>query len=162
MPNAHLATYLNDHLAGAVGALQLLAHLKAAHAGTALEPVLTEVHAEVAADREELEALMARLQIAESRPRQATAWLAEKTTQIKLLLDDPSGGPLRLLEGLEAVAIGIEGKQALWRSLAAVAADVAGLQGVDYERLQQRAQEQQQRVEVMRLDAAKAALTDAS
>src|SRR5215216_147857 len=162
MPNAHLATYLNDHLAGAVGALQLLAHLKAAQAGTALEPVLAEVHAEVAADREQLETLMAQLQIAESRPRQATAWLAEKTTQLKLLLDDPSGGSLRLLESLEAVALGIEGKQALWRSLASVAANVAGLEGVDYERLQQRGKDQRRRVEVMRLEAAKAALSDAS
>jgi hypothetical protein len=158
MPNTHLATYLNDHLAGAVGAIQLLGHLAAAQAGTALEPVLTEVRAEVATDRQELEALVARLQIAESRPRQATAWLAEKTTQLKLLLDDPSGGPLRLLEGLEGVAIGIEGKLALWRSLASVAADVPELQGVDYERLRQRGQDQRQRVEVMRLEAAKAAL----
>jgi hypothetical protein len=162
MANAHLATYLNDHLAGTVAAIQLLGHLAAAHAGTALEPVLVEVRAEVAADREELERLMARLKIAESRPRQATAWLAEKATQLKLLLDDPSGGPLRLLEGLEAVAIGIEGKQALWRALATVAADVDELQEVDYERLQQRGQDQRQRVEVMRLEAAKAALADAS
>jgi len=104
---------------------------------------------------------MAWLQIAESRPRQATAWLAEKTTQLKLLLDDPSGGSLRLLEGLEAVAIGIAGKQALWRSLASVAADVPELQGVDYERLLQRSQDQRQRVEVLRLEAAKAALGSA-
>jgi hypothetical protein len=158
MANAHLATYLNDHLAGAVAAIELLGHLAAAQAGTALEPVLAEVRAEVAADRQELEALMARLQIAQSRPRQATAWLAEKTTQLKLLVDDLSGGPLRLLEGLEAVAIGIEGKQALWRSLATVAAEIADLQGVDYERLQQRGEEQRQRVEVMRLEAAKTAL----
>src|SRR5690349_9668817 len=76
MANAHIATYLNDHLAGAVAAVELLGHLAAAQAGTALEPVLAEVRAEVATDRQELEALMARLQIAQSRPRQATAWLA--------------------------------------------------------------------------------------
>lgn len=158
MSNTHLATYLNDHLAGAVAAIELLGHLAAVQAGTALEPVLSEVRAEVASDRQVLEALMARLQITQSRPRQATAWLAEKTTQIKLLLDDPSGGPLRLLEGLEAVAIGIEGKQALWRSLATVSADVPDLQGVDYDHLQERGHEQRQRVEVMHLEAAKVAL----
>jgi hypothetical protein len=43
------------------------------------------------ADRQELEALMARLHIAKSRRRKATAWLAEKATQLKLQFDDPAG-----------------------------------------------------------------------
>ncbi|MGH7792081.1 MAG: hypothetical protein ACREOB_07160 [Thermodesulfobacteriota bacterium] len=104
MANDNLATYLNDHLAGSVAALELLAYLEEQHAGTPVE----------------------RLDIVQSRPRKATAWLAEKITQIKLRLDDPTGGALRLLEGLEAVAIGIEGKRALWRALEAVAEDATG------------------------------------
>ena len=61
--------------------------------------------------------------VAESRTRKATAWLTEKVTELKLRLDDPAGGALRLLEALEAVSLGIEGKRALWRALAAAAED---------------------------------------
>jgi hypothetical protein len=158
MANDNLATYLNDHLAGSVAALELLAYLEEQHAGTPVERLAADLRAGVAADRRELEALMERLDIVQSRPRKATAWLAEKITQIKLRLDDPTGGALRLLEGLEAVAIGIEGKRALWRALEAAAEDATGLQGLDYEGLTRRAEEQRNWVEVMRLRAAKEAL----
>ena len=162
MADKNMATYLNDHLAGSVAALELLEHLEAAHAGTPLERFVAELRADVAADRQELEALMGGLQIAESRTRKATAWLTEKVTELKLRLDDPAGEALRLLEALEAVAIGIEGKRALWRALAAAAEAAPLLRVLDYERLEQRADEQRRRVEVMRLEAAKAALGAAS
>ena len=63
-----------------------------------------------------------------------------------------------LCEGLEALLVGIEGKRALWRALAIASEEVHELDGVDYDHLAQRAQEQHDRVEVLRLDAAKAAL----
>jgi hypothetical protein len=102
-----------------------------------------------------LEALMERLQITKSRPRKAAGWLAEKFTQIKLRLDASDDGALHLLESLELLAIGIEGKRKLWCALAAAA--VPGLQVTDYERLTKRAEEQQQQVETARLAAAKMA-----
>jgi hypothetical protein len=158
MANEHLATYLNDHLAGSVAALELIGHLMATHAGTAVDRLLAELRADITADRQELEKLIDQLHVAVSRPRQATAWLAEKVSELKLRLDDPAGGALRLLEGLEALALGIEGKRALWRALAAAAEDAPALQVVDYARLERRAEEQRRRVEMMRLEAAKAAL----
>src|SRR5688500_12665827 len=102
MADDYLATYLNDHLAGSVAGLELLEHMEAEYAGTAIEPCLAELQAEVAADRDELVAFMDRLGVVESKPRKAAAWLAEKVTEIKLRLDDPDGGPLRLFEALEA------------------------------------------------------------
>jgi hypothetical protein len=158
MAEEHIATYLNDHLAGAIAATTLLEYLEAAHAGTPLAAFLAELRADIVEDRQELEALMRQLQVAESRTRKGTAWLSEKVTELKLRLDDPSGGSLRLLETLEAMAIGIEGKRALWRALAAAAESTPRLQVVDYKRLEQRAEEQRQRVEVRRLEAAKLAL----
>jgi hypothetical protein len=154
MANSNLAIYLNDHLAGATGALELLAHLEEAHAGTPVGDTLTQLHAEIEVDRQELEQLMDRLQIAVSVPRKVSGWLGEKLAYIKLQLDDKSNGPMRLLEGLEALALGIQGKRGLWRALAAV----SELHGVDYDQLTQRAEDQHRRVEVLRLDAAKEAL----
>ena len=159
MADEHIATYLNDHLAGSVAALELLEHLEAAHSGTPLERFFAELRADVAADQQELEGLMGRLDIAESRTRKTSAWLAEKITELKLRLDDPAGGDLRLLESLEVVAVGIDGKRALWLALAAVAEEAPGLRLVDYQRLEQRATEQRRRVEVVRLEAAKRALS---
>jgi hypothetical protein len=161
MVDGHLATYLNDHLAGAVAAIELLTHIEAAHAGTATAHFFAELRADVEADRRELEALMGRLHIPVSRSREVMAFLAEKVTQLKLRLDDSAGGALRLLEVSEAVALGIEGKRALWRALAAAAEAAPALQVPDSERLTQRAEEQRQRVETVRLDAARSAFTAA-
>lgn len=158
MADEHLATYLNDHLAGSVAALELLEHLEEAHAGTDVGRFAAELRADVAADRKELEAVMERLHAGKSRTRRASAWLAEKATELKLRLDDPSGGALRLLEALEALALGIEGKHGLWRALAAAAEEAPALQVADYGRLAQRAEEQRRRVEEVRLKAAQGAL----
>jgi hypothetical protein len=156
MVNKHLATYLNDHLAGSVVAIELLQQLEAA--GTSMTLTLVQVRADIEADRTELRELMRRLQMAESRPRKVTGWIAEKFSQLKLRLDDPAGGSLRLLESLELVVLGIDGKLALWRALSAAAEIDLALRVVDYERLAERAQDQRQRVEFLRLEAAKAAL----
>lgn len=157
----HLATYLNDHLAGAVTALDLLEHAENSHQGTPVGDFLTELRADITADRAELEAVMAELSIEQSTSRKVTAWLSERLAQAKLRLDDPAGGTLRLLETLDALAGGIGGKLALWTALAAAAERVPELQLRDFERLASRAREQRERLEPMRLEAARVALCDA-
>lgn len=157
--NEHLATYLNDHLAGSVVAIELMEHLESTFADTPVAAFVAELRADVEADRRELEALMAQLQIAESRTRKASAWLAEKFTELKLRLDDPAGGELRLFESYEALSLGIEGKRSLWLALTAVAENTPALQSVDFGRLIQRAEQQRSRVEAKRLEMAKAALS---
>ena len=156
--NESLTTYLNNHLAGSVVALELLDHLEEDGAGTAEASLLTDVHADIEADRQELEAFMAQIGIAVSAPKKATGWLVEKLSELKLNLDDAGGGALRRLEALEMVSLGIAGKQALWDSLAAAAEDAPELNGLDYARLGQRAETQRGMVERLRLHAAKEAL----
>src|SRR5262245_37348141 len=121
MTHPHLATYLNDHLAGAASALELLARLERSQVAKRMAATLAELRREITADREELEALMHRLNIAISRPRQAIGWVAEKIGELKMQFDDRTDGGLGLLEGVEALRLGIEGKLALWRALVAVA-----------------------------------------
>jgi hypothetical protein len=157
MANGSLATYLNDHLAGSVVAVELLDHLEADSAATAQASTLAGVHADIEADRQELEAFMARLGIAVSAPRKATGWLVEKLSEIKLHLDDAGDGALRRLEALETIALGIAGKAALWDALAAAAEVAPELNGLDYTRLGRRAEAQRAVVETLRLHAAKEA-----
>jgi len=161
MANKYLATYLNDHLAGSVAAIELLEHLEAAYADVEIARFFAELQGNIAAERRELHGLMDRLQIAESRPRKVSAWLTEKFTELKLRLDDSARGPLRLLESLEVLGLGIHGKFALWLALYAAADVSPELQDhLDYERMAQRAEEQRC-VEVVRPEAAKAAFAAA-
>ncbi len=158
MGRAHLETYLNDHLAGAQAALDLLAHLERVYSRTPLAEFCATLRADIRADRDDLAALVQRLGLDVSRVRQAAGWASDKAGQLKLRLDDPAAGPLYLFEALEVVAIGIDGKRALWDALAAAAGESPDLRGVNYERLARRAQEQRARVEEKRRQAAKAAL----
>jgi hypothetical protein len=160
MANDALATYLNDHLAGSVVALELLEHLEAERPGSAGAPILATVRADIETDRDTLEQLMARLEIGVSRPRQATAWVTEKVGELKLRIDDPEQGALRRLEALETISLGIEGKRGLWEALRAASDGVPSLGELDYPGLIRRAADQRAVVERLRLQAATDALGD--
>lgn len=155
--NALLATYLNDHAAGATSALELLDHLKAAYAGEEIAAFAEALRAEIEKDRVTLELLMTELEIPRSPIRAAFAWAAEKLVRLKLRLDDPSLRGLHLFESLEALSLGIEGKRLLWAALAADVAARPELANTDYAELIRRAERQRADVEARRLEAARAA-----
>jgi hypothetical protein len=157
MSSNPLITYLNDHLAGSVAALQLLEHLLALPPGAAHEQ-LRVIRTEVEEDQRALQDILKGLGGKESQLRKAAAWLTERLGQAKLKLDDPGDGDLRLFEALEAVGLGIQGKVSLWRALASVAAAMPELQRVDFQQLERRARDQFERIETLRLRAARTAL----
>ena len=150
-----LTTYLNDHLAGSVAALELVQHLARITEGTQRERFFQALEGEIREDQETLRLLLHELGGKESKTRKAAAWLTEKVGQVKLRLDDRGDGELRLLEGLETLALGIQGKAALWRGLEAAGDRLAPLRSLDVPRLRQRAEEQFQRVEAERLQVAR-------
>jgi hypothetical protein len=149
-----LTTYLNDHLAGADAALEMLSLLR--QPGDS--DVWRRIDADVSEDRGELESLLRKTGAAPSTVRRAVGWTGEKLAELKLRLDDPSGGELRRFELIEALAIGIDGKRALWTALQRSAEVAADLGSVDYPRLIARAEEQRRVVEEQRLEAAASAL----
>jgi hypothetical protein len=161
MADEYLAIYLNDHLAGSVVAIELLHHLEHAYVGLPVQRFAADLRADIEADQQELQRLMGQLNVSESRARQATAWIAEKMTLLKLRLDDWAGGDFRLFEALEALSLGIEGKKSLWVALAGAAERSPALRMLDYSRLVERALEQRGRVEAKRLETATAALLPA-
>src|SRR5215218_6124516 len=105
-----LGTYLNDHLAGATAAIDMLTHLEQ-FVGSGRGRFFALLRADIEADRAELEQFIERLGETRSGVRQAVAWVAEKVARLKLKAD---AGPLHELEAVEAVAIGIHGKGSLW------------------------------------------------
>jgi hypothetical protein len=158
MSSRSLTTYLNDHLAGSVAALELLEHLAGLYRGTEREKLLQGLRGEIEQDQKVLQQVLDQVGGKESRVRKAAAWLTEKIGEAKLKLDDPGDGELRVLEALESVGLGIQGKLALWRALAATADRLPQLENVDFDRLQRRAAQQYERVETQRIEVARIAL----
>lgn len=156
MSREHLATYLNDHLAGATFAVELLDHFIADGSGD--EPLLLSMRNEIEEDRQLLKRLMAAAGVTESRIRKAGSWVAEQLSEVKFNADDDARGPLQRFERLEALSIGIESKVALWSALHRVSRTNTLLPNMDYESLRQRASDQRARIEALRLEAASLAL----
>ena len=100
------------------------------------------------------------LGIARSRPKMAAAWAAEKVGRLKLNGELTRYSPLSRLLELEGLAVGIEGKRALWLALEATADSGEPVEGFDFRALAERAESQRQRLETHRLAAASAALTE--
>jgi hypothetical protein len=73
--------------------------------------------------------------------------------------DDPGSGEFQMLEALETLALGIQGKAALWRALAAASGRLPEVQQLDFAALEERARNQFQRVDTLRLKAAPGALS---
>jgi hypothetical protein len=157
MAKTELATYLNDHLAGAVAALELLDHLIKAYQGKTLEKFFENLRDEVSADQEVLRKLVQRF-AKESAIRKAGAWIVEKFTRAKIKTAGEEVGEMGLVQALEVLVLGITGKQLLWRALNASLGSSPLLRGTDLSRLEERAIEQIERVEAKRLEAAREVL----
>lgn len=156
MTTSVLTTYLNDHLAGSVAALELLDLLYNTSPAGEREHY-SRLREEIEEDQRVLQQTIHRLGGKESRVRKAAAWLTEKLGRAKLRFDDPGDGELRALEALETLGLGIQGKLALWRLLETVAASIPELAPLDLSGLQRRARDQFDRVDRLRLQAARAA-----
>jgi hypothetical protein len=152
-----LKTYLNDHLAGSVMAIELAERTIRENEGGSVAARLSPLVEQIREDQTVLKGVIERLGTGESSLKKAGAWLAEKAGRVKLGgTDEP--GELSRLEVLEMLTTGVHGKRALWRALRVVAARYEELRGLDLDLLERRAVEQHDELEAMRLEAAKAAL----
>lgn len=153
----NLDIYLNDHLAGAVAALELLENLREQHKDEPLGNVFGTLKVDIDADKEELREVMRSLGIEESTIRQTGAWAAEKVARARLKIAGAQPGLVLALEGL---IMGINGKRMLWRSLAV--ANLLNRSKWDFEKLLCRAEDQIERAEAARIQAAQRAFRGAS
>jgi hypothetical protein len=153
MDNLH--SYLNDHLAGSVGAIELLKRLIDTYDGKPLERFFSELRDEIEVDQGKLHGLIDKLDAEESAVRKAGAWIAEKISRAKIQLDEGEEGEMGLFLALEALALGISGKLSLWRALDAASEAASPLRTLNYTELEQRARDQFDRVETKRLEVAR-------
>jgi len=153
-----LITYLNDHLAGSVSAIEMLDHLIESHEGEPLANFLRDLRTDIVADQDVLKRIVQRFNAKESAVRKAGAWLAEKFAQIKLAGAGQKKRQLGVMQALEILVLGISGKQLLWRALNAAIGSSPLLRGGDLAKLEERAIEQIERVETQRLEIAREVL----
>jgi hypothetical protein len=78
-----LSTYLNDHLAGSAGALDLLETLIGHAHNAEFADVVTSVARDIRQDRETLLDIMNRLDVEVGTLKQVTAKVAEKALELK-------------------------------------------------------------------------------
>jgi hypothetical protein len=150
-----LATYLHDHLAASHFAANLLETLRDRYTGAKLGEFASVILAEVKQDQEALQKIIEQVGSGNFNLMEATGWLAEKASKLKLRLDDPGG--LGTFEALETLALGIQGKISLWRVLAVVFLIDPRIHGADFDELAQRAQDQYNRMEAHRIECARTA-----
>ena len=114
-----LDSYLNDHLAGSVGALELLDHWVKLCDGKPLAKFFAELREEIEADQKTLQELMRTLGTKEGRlDGQAPGWrrnLAGRASPSRVT----KSADWISCSALETIALGITGKKLLWRALAA-------------------------------------------
>ena len=152
-----LATYLNDHLAGAEGGRRLAGRL----ARTVPEPEFEGIDAEIDRDYTMLRRLMDDLGVTSARLKQLAGVAAEMASRVKLRLGSAGAHDVEQLLGLEAMAVGVAGKLRLWRSLELLAPSEPRLDAQELRALAARAEAQLDTIEQVRLRVARRCLTAA-
>jgi len=151
-----LTTYLQDHLAGSVAAIEILDALRDQQAHGSIGSFAAAILEEVERDRETLESLIKRMGGGASAVKETTAWIGARFKRLRMRhsLSEDFGA----LEALEIIALGILGKKALWDALAALRDMDGPLGELDLEQLMERANTQHALVEARRVEMARKVL----
>lgn len=157
MADKALDVYLNDHLAGSRFGADLANRLAQRMGGTTMYTLADEIEE----DRDTLQQLMDRLGTQRNPVKEATTWIAEKLSHVKLSGLSAGDRDFGLFMALETLSLGVEGKAALWVALADVRDRYPALGDVDLEALRERAAGQRRVVEAERAAAARRAFTGA-
>ncbi len=153
-----LGIYLNDHLAGSVVGSSLARRFERQNRGNDYGRPIGEIAREIEEDQAALVEVMDRVGVRRKKVRLAIARIMELGMRLK-----PNGrlvgySPLSRVIELEGLTVGITGKLELWRSMEALE-NGSSIAQVDFERLASRAEGQRDRVEDLRVRAARDALS---
>ncbi|MBA2744321.1 MAG: hypothetical protein H0U43_08460, partial [Chthoniobacterales bacterium] len=105
MNKTDLTTYLNDHHAGSLSAIEMVDHLIETFEGQALGKFFKDLRAEIETDQHTLEDLIAKIGADESAIKNAGAWVAEKVSRAKIRVSDSADDQMGLLHALEALML---------------------------------------------------------
>ena len=151
-----LAIYLNDHLAGATGGVELARRIAAEHEGADL----TGLAGDVEQDRDSLLRIMAALNVPQDHIKVAGGWLGEKLGRLKLNGRLFTRSPLSYVIELETMRLGVDGKAACWQTLLSLSEHDDRLDRAQLDELRRRAEAQKDTLEQLRRRAVTAVFTE--
>jgi hypothetical protein len=149
-----LGVYLNDHLAGATGGVELARRMAGSQDNARADGGLHDLAADITQDRAALLAIMSALGVTVRRYKVGAAWIGEKAARLKLNGRILTRSPLSGLEELEMLRLGVEGKAAGWRTLRTMAESDRRLDPGRLDELIARARRQSDVLEELRVRAA--------
>jgi hypothetical protein len=157
-----LGIYLNDQLAAGMLWREMARRSQRSNSGTELGEALARVSAEIAEDVETFQRIMRRLGIRLNPVKIGLAVGAERLGRLKLNGRLGTYSPLSRFVELEFLAMGIEGKKLLWKTLRDLAGLASRLPDVDFDHLIERAERQRADLEPFRVRAGTEALGSSS
>lgn len=153
-----LHAYLNDHRAGATGALHLIRRMQEADDPVTPSGFLKDLGDRVEIDLMTLEDVMARLDIGHDTARATAGWIGEHLSRLRLSPTVTGSQHLTHLLELETISMGIQGKVMLWQALERAVGDDSRLREVAFTELIARGRGQFEEVQSHRLEVAERAL----
>lgn len=155
MSDRLLSTYLNDHFATSLAAIELARRVAGSNRNSPIGAHLAALADDLAEDRAMLQQAMDRLGVGVDYAKVAAAWSAEKLGRLKLNGRLVGYSPLSRVEELELLTLGVEGKLLLWQALERVPSiDPPDL---PFDELIRRARQQLRILRRLRLEAVEAA-----
>lgn len=152
-----LRIYLQDHLAGSTGGLELVRRARGANEGTPYGDPLAQLADDIEADRRSLESIMEDLGFGADRAKNIAFWAAEKAGRLKLNGQLTGYSPLSRMTELEGLITGVNGKRSLWLTLRDVAGSLPELDADRIGRLVERAEQQLETLHELRSRAGREA-----
>ena len=149
-----LGIYLNDHLAGATGGVELARRVASSQRSTTAGTALGQLARDIAQDRTALISIMKALGVPVRRYKAGLGWVGERIGRLKLNGHLITRSPLSSLEELELLRLGAEGKAAGWRTLRALADSDHRVDARQLDELLGRARSQVETLENLRVKAA--------
>jgi hypothetical protein len=158
--NRWLAKYLQDHYVVSRGELELFERTAGSQQDAHLREEVSSLAREATEDRAALLALMEALAVPEAKVQEQVAVVGERAGRLKLNGTLLRRSPLSDLVELDGLAVAVRAKRAAWVALRAVAQEVEALNPYHLERLIHRAEDQEARIEQLRLVVAQRIFSD--
>ena len=133
-----LRIYLNDHLAASLGMRELVERCRQANSEGELGTFLQSLGEELKEDRETLKSLLKKIGGVEDPAKSGAAWFMEKVGRLKFNGHLLHYSDLSRLEELEALILGLRGKERLWSVLEDTTAGEERWAGIDFSRLREK------------------------
>jgi len=156
-----LERYLNDHLAGSSGGLLMIGHLIDTLEDPQAVDFFRQLETDVEEDRRLLEHLLTTVGLQPSGMLKTAGNLTARVGFLKLMWEGFEPGRLGLLEALEMLALGVQGKRLLWRALQEIAPAYPEWGKINFVDLEREAIRQRDGVEAWRVEAARETFTPA-